>query len=47
MFLIDMEAGRIVDDVELKTQLSTAKPYRQWIEQSRYFWVICLRLRAT
>ncbi len=37
MFLIDMEAGRIVDDVELKQQLSTAKPYRAWIEQSRYF----------
>ncbi|MBI1174225.1 MAG: glutamate synthase large subunit [Sideroxydans sp.] len=37
MFLIDMEAGRIVDDAELKTQLATAKPYRQWIEQSRYF----------
>jgi len=37
MFLIDMQAGRIVDDVELKQQLSIAKPYRQWIEQSRYF----------
>ncbi|OGS92318.1 MAG: glutamate synthase subunit alpha [Gallionellales bacterium GWA2_59_43] len=37
MFLIDMQAGRIVDDVELKQQLSTSKPYRQWIEQSRYF----------
>ncbi|VVC85632.1 glutamate synthase-related protein [Sideroxydans sp. CL21] len=36
MFLIDMEAGRIVDDAELKHQLSTAKPYRKWIEQSRY-----------
>ncbi len=37
MFLIDMEAGRIIDDAELKKQLSTAKPYRQWIEESRYF----------
>ncbi len=37
MFLIDMQAGRIVDDAELKTQLATAKPYRKWIEQSRYF----------
>ena len=37
MFLIDMEAGRIVDDVELKAQLSSARPYRKWIEQSRYF----------
>jgi glutamate synthase (NADPH/NADH) large chain len=37
MFLIDMEAGRIVDDAELKSHLSTAKPYRKWIEQSRYY----------
>ncbi|MEQ1590594.1 MAG: glutamate synthase-related protein [Gallionella sp.] len=37
MFLIDMEAGRIVDDSELKQQIATAKPYRQWIEKSRYF----------
>ncbi len=37
MFLIDMQAGRIVDDAELKNQLATAKPYRQWIEKSRYF----------
>jgi glutamate synthase (NADPH/NADH) large chain len=37
MFLIDLQAGRIIDDAELKNQLATAKPYRQWIEQSRYF----------
>ncbi|RFC39993.1 MAG: glutamate synthase (NADPH/NADH) large chain [Candidatus Nitrotoga sp. CP45] len=37
MFLIDLEAGRIVDDAELKQQLATAKPYREWIEKSRYF----------
>jgi len=37
MFLIDMQAGRIVDDTELKNQLATAKPYRQWIERSRYY----------
>ena len=37
MFLIDMQAGRIVDDAELKQQLATAKPYRQWIAKSRYF----------
>ncbi len=37
MFLIDMEQGRIVDDSELKKQIATAKPYRKWIEQSRYF----------
>ncbi len=37
MFLIDMQAGRIVDDAELKQQLAGAKPYRKWIEKSRYF----------
>jgi len=37
MFLIDMEAGRIIDDFELKNQLSSAKPYRQWVADSRYF----------
>jgi len=37
MFLIDMQAGRIVDDEELKKQLATAKPYRKWIEQSRHY----------
>jgi len=37
MFLIDMQAGRIVDDAELKKQLATAKPYRKWIDKSRYF----------
>ena len=37
MFLIDMEQGRIVDDAELKHQIATAKPYRKWIEQSRYY----------
>ena len=37
MFLIDLQAGRIVDDAELKQQLSTAQPYRKWIEKSRYF----------
>jgi len=37
MFLIDLQAGRIVDDAELKKQLATAKPYRRWVEESRYF----------
>ncbi len=37
MLLIDMEQGRIIDDAEVKHQLATAKPYKQWIEKSRYF----------
>jgi len=35
MFLIDLEQGRIVDDEELKNQVASAKPYRQWIESVR------------
>jgi glutamate synthase (NADPH/NADH) large chain len=35
MFLIDLEQGRIVDDEELKAQVASAKPYRQWIESVR------------
>ena len=35
MFLVDLEKGRIVDDQELKETLSTAKPYREWIERIR------------
>ncbi|MDR3412774.1 MAG: glutamate synthase-related protein [Formivibrio sp.] len=33
MFLIDMEAGRIIDDQELKNALANAKPYREWISR--------------
>jgi len=35
MLLVDLEAGRIVDDEELKRTLATAKPYRQWIDRCR------------
>ncbi|MGH8802293.1 MAG: glutamate synthase central domain-containing protein, partial [Casimicrobiaceae bacterium] len=35
MLLVDLEAGRIVDDDELKHELATAKPYREWIAQCR------------
>ncbi|MDX9972275.1 MAG: glutamate synthase large subunit [FCB group bacterium] len=31
MFLINTEEGRIVDDEEIKTRISTAKPYRAWL----------------
>lgn len=36
MLLIDMEQGRIIDDEEVKNELAKAKPYQQWIEQSRF-----------
>jgi glutamate synthase (NADPH/NADH) large chain len=37
MFLIDLEQGRIIDDGELKQQLSTSEPFRKYIEESRVF----------
>jgi glutamate synthase (NADPH/NADH) large chain len=35
MFMIDMEQGRIIDDVELKDAVSKAKPYKSWIDAVR------------
>lgn len=35
MFMIDMEQGRIIDDVELKNAVSKAKPYKNWIDAVR------------
>jgi glutamate synthase (NADPH) large chain len=35
MFLVDTEAGRIIDDKELKESLASARPYRDWIERIR------------
>jgi glutamate synthase (NADPH/NADH) large chain len=35
MFLIDVEAGRIIDDEELKSELSARRPYGQWISETR------------
>jgi glutamate synthase (NADPH) large chain len=35
MFLIDLEQGRMIDDEELKAQLASVKPYKQWIENLR------------
>ena len=35
MFLVDLEAGRIIDDQEIKDTLAGAKPYREWIERIR------------
>jgi glutamate synthase (NADPH/NADH) large chain len=35
MFLVDLEAGRIIDDKELKDALAGTKPYREWIERIR------------
>jgi glutamate synthase (ferredoxin) len=33
MFLVDMQAGRIVADEEIKQQIVTARPYQQWLDR--------------
>src|SRR6201996_3614473 len=35
MFLIDLDAGRIIDDKELKDTYANAKPYKAWINAVR------------
>ncbi|NVK34649.1 MAG: glutamate synthase large subunit, partial [Rhodobacteraceae bacterium] len=35
MLLIDMEQGRIVSDEEVKRELSTANPYKDWLHRSQ------------
>jgi len=36
MFLIDLEAGRIIDDVELKTRIAESRPYRDWLNKTQF-----------
>ena len=36
MLLIDLQEGRLIDDDEVKTLLSTAKPYMKKIKDSRF-----------
>ncbi|MBF2075898.1 MAG: glutamate synthase large subunit [Synechococcales cyanobacterium C42_A2020_086] len=33
MFLVNMKEGRIVADEEIKAQIATEQPYRQWLDQ--------------
>jgi glutamate synthase (NADPH/NADH) large chain len=33
MFLVDIEAGRIIEDDEIKDQLADAAPYAKWMEE--------------
>ena len=35
MFLIDLEQGRIIDDVELKETLASEKPYQDWLDTTQ------------
>jgi glutamate synthase domain-containing protein 2/glutamate synthase domain-containing protein 1/glutamate synthase domain-containing protein 3 len=34
LFLVDLEAGRIVDDAEVKEQVATAQPFSRWFEEN-------------
>ncbi len=36
MLLIDLEQGRIVEDDELKAELSAAEPYEEWLGAAQY-----------
>jgi glutamate synthase (NADPH) large chain len=36
MLLIDLEEGRIIEDGEIKSELSTAKPYSAWLKAAQY-----------
>ncbi|MEZ6126478.1 MAG: glutamate synthase large subunit [Planctomycetaceae bacterium] len=35
MFLVDFEQGRIIDDAELKADVASRRPYRQWLDNQR------------
>lgn len=35
MFLIDTEQGRIISDDEIKNELATAKPYKEWVQRNK------------
>jgi glutamate synthase (NADPH/NADH) large chain len=35
MFLIDLEQGRIIDDAEIKADLSKSQPYRDWLNRTQ------------
>ncbi len=34
LFLVDLQRGRIVEDSEVKREVSTQKPYREWFQRS-------------
>jgi glutamate synthase domain-containing protein 2/glutamate synthase domain-containing protein 1/glutamate synthase domain-containing protein 3 len=35
MFLVDLEAGRIIEDDEIKSDLASRRPYRQWLLENQ------------
>ncbi|RJQ79162.1 MAG: glutamate synthase subunit alpha, partial [Desulfobacteraceae bacterium] len=46
MFLADLEAGRIIDDEEIKEKISGRRPYRRWVTQNLVTWDKLARLKA-
>ena len=36
MFLVDTKAGKIFTDVEIKSRISEAEPYRQWLDENLF-----------
>ena len=37
MFLVDMEAGRIIPDEEVKAPIINEHPYQEWLDKNLYF----------
>ncbi|MHB8263170.1 MAG: glutamate synthase large subunit [Acidimicrobiales bacterium] len=37
MFLVDTSQGRIIEDAEIKAEMASAKPYRQWLESEQVY----------
>lgn len=35
IFLVDLEAGRIIDDGEIKTSCVKSRPYKNWVDENR------------
>lgn len=35
MFLVDIKEGRIISDEEIKSRISTQKPYTQWVKENQ------------
>jgi glutamate synthase (NADPH/NADH) large chain len=35
MFLVDTEEGRLISDEEIKHQVATRQPYREWLDENR------------
>jgi len=36
MLLIDLEAGRIIDDAELRAQIAGSHPYQEWLNKTQF-----------